>query len=62
VFPGDPGGSPLWVIGNTPFDNGDAVWNFFNGTWQQSQFGASQIAVDSGGTPWVTSGGNLYEG
>jgi hypothetical protein len=61
-FPGEPGGSPLWVIGTNTFNNGDAVWNFFNGTWQQSQFGASQIAVDSGGTPWVTAGGNLFEG
>jgi hypothetical protein len=50
------------VIGTNSFGGGDAVWNFFNGTWQQSQFGASQIAVDLNGTPWVTAGGALYEG
>lgn len=59
-FPGDPGGSPLWVIGTNLFDGGGAVWNFFNGNWQQSEFGGQQIAVDTNGIVWVTSEGALF--
>jgi len=62
-FPGAPGGSPLWVIGTNSLDEGGAIWNFFNGVWQQSNFGAEQIAVDVNGSVWVTdAGGNVDEG
>jgi hypothetical protein len=51
----------VWVVGTNPVEGGYGIYRWTGGGWTPVPGGATRIAVDPSGNPWVVnSAGHVY--